>query len=69
MIERSGIRPHAAMHRRRFALAAGRTRKEVKYLSYDYVVAYFNPAQVSRALAGWVACAEGQNRLTEYIEK
>lgn len=69
MIERNGMQPHAAKHQRRFARAVGRSQKEVKFLKYDYIVAYFNPAKVSIALAGWVACAEGQNRITKYIEK
>lgn len=67
MVHRAGIRPHSAMHKRKFAKAVG--RKGTDFLGYEYIVAYFNPLQVSPALAGWVACAEGQRRLTEYIEK
>lgn len=58
------------MHRRRFARAVGRRRTEAAavHMKYEYIVAYFNPLKVERALADWVACAEGQNRITRYIE-
>jgi hypothetical protein len=62
------MQPHSAMHRRAFARTVGRSRKEAKHLKYEYIVAFFNPCKVKRALADWVACAEGQNRITKYIK-
>jgi hypothetical protein len=57
------------MHRRRFAKAVGRKRTEAEavHMKYEYVVAYFNPRNVPKALADWVACAEGQRRITNYL--
>jgi hypothetical protein len=68
-VERNGMQPHSAMHRRRFAKAVGRRNTEAAavHMKYEYVVAYFNPRNVPKALADWVACAEGQRRITNYL--
>jgi len=69
MIGKGGMSAHAKKHRRLFCRLTGRGKNGSAFLKYEYVVALLNPLKVKPALADWVACAEGQNRITKYIEK